>query len=174
MSPIRKPLKKLIGQYPLTIYKDGRTVIPAQAREQVHTDTVYVGTSPSGTDVVLCPVSNWEQWKKEVKRKHRILQSTKAERVFFTSFQIKHWDSKGRMTVPAAVLELVGISGHICNCMLVGMGIHFEIWRKSAYQEMVTEFYKSMTEEDKYTNNLPPGGVEHNEENENNDKTKIL
>ena len=134
----------LLGEHNCKIDAKGRLMFPARLRRQLETvihHGLVINRDIFENCLVLYPKPEWDKVNAEMtqlsryNRKHQLFQ-----RKFMKGATIVDLDASGRLNIPKALLEHVGIDLTKGNEIIVsGLGEKVEIWTVEAYQTQVLD-----------------------------------
>ena len=132
----------LLGEHKCKIDAKGRLMFPARLRRQLENiihHGLVINRDIFENCLVLYPKPEWDKVNGEMtqlsryNRKHQVFQ-----RKFMKGATLVDLDSSGRLNVPTALLDYVGIDLSKSNEIIVsGLGEKVEIWTVEAYQTQV-------------------------------------
>ena len=118
------------GASALTLDAKGRMSIPSRHREALQLQAegrVTVTKHPDGC-LMLFPRPEWEKFRERIAALPMSAQWWK--RIFLGNAMDVEMDGTGRVLVSPELRAAAGISK---ECVLLGMGNHFELWDKATY-----------------------------------------
>ena len=130
----------LIGEYRHKVDAKGRVALPAKFRKVLPTDLV-VTVEPRKECLYVFETEGFNEWidnffKGEGGFDQRSKQETAIRRVLKSNGKDVEIDGSGRIIIPAALREAVGISKDV---VLIGNTGHFEIWDADRWDEAKAE-----------------------------------
>ena len=139
---IAQVMLNLLGEHKCKIDAKGRLMFPARLRRQLENiihHGLVINRDIFENCLVLYPKPEWDKVNGEMtqlsryNRKHQVFQ-----RKFMKGATLVDLDSSGRLNVPTALLDYVGIDLSKSNEIIVsGLGEKVEIWTVEAYQTQV-------------------------------------
>ncbi len=119
-----------LGQYEHTIDEKGRITIPSEYRE-VLGDSVYVTQGFDG-NLQAFPTQLFEKLSDQVRSISFLSSNSRLlRRLLFASAKQIHFDSAGRILLPAFLRETANLAE---TALVIGMGEYFELWSPEGWQ----------------------------------------
>ncbi len=123
-----------MGEFNHNIDAKGRIIIPAKYRDQLNVSVIVT----RGLDGCLTVYTN-EQWQIRYEELLKLPQTKKETRMYVAMVLAKaaecEIDTQGRINLPARLIAEVGIEK---ECVVTGLGNHFQIWAKNRWNEYMT------------------------------------
>jgi MraZ protein len=130
------PVRSFYGQYPRGLDKKGRAILPAQYREILGDEEVFI-TKGIDKCLLILPA---EEYERRRKRMETLSQTSKHARLFrrrfFTQTFRARPDSIGRINIPTHLREYAGLKGDV---VFAGMDTHIELWDAEAWKQHEAE-----------------------------------
>ena len=121
------------GEYTVSVTEGGRVAIPKKIRENIKGD-VFVLTK--GFDICLAGYDreDWQARSAELLTVSLIEKDNIGKRrMLFSGAQEIVVDDQGRMVLPKALMEFMGLTAE--KVKVVGVGDHFELWDEIKWAE---------------------------------------
>lgn len=123
------------GEYSISVTEGGRVAIPKKIRENLKGD-MFILTK--GFDVCLAGYDKAD-WNK---RSQSLMEVSLLEkdnidkrRMLFSGANEIVIDDQGRLVIPKALSEFMGLTGD--KVKIIGVGDHFEIWDETKWTDYV-------------------------------------
>ncbi len=136
----------LVGEYEVKLDNKGRFLFPAHLRKQLSPDAQENFMLNKGFEdcLTLYPLNEWENLSAKLSKLNLFKpQNRMFYRLFHQGAKQIALDSAGRIHIPAAHMERVGLDK---DAMLIAYNDRIEIWDKSKYfaviEENMTDFAK--------------------------------
>lgn len=121
------------GEYTVSVTEGGRIAIPKKIRENLKGE-VFVLTK--GFDVCLAGYDR-DDWQKRSSELMSVSllekENIDKRRVLFSGAQEIVIDDQGRLVIPKALTEFMGLSSE--KVKIIGVGDHFEVWDETKWSE---------------------------------------
>lgn len=121
------------GEYTVSVTEGGRIAIPKKIRENLKGE-VFVLTK--GFDVCLAGYDR-DDWQKRSSELMSVSllekENIDKRRVLFSGAQEIVIDDQGRLVIPKALTEFMGLSSE--KVKIIGVGDHFEVWDEAKWSE---------------------------------------
>lgn len=121
------------GEYTVSVTEGGRVAIPKKVRENLKGD-VFVLTK--GFDVCLAGYDR-DDWQKRSAELMTVSlldkENIDKRRMLFSGAQEIVIDDQGRLVIPKALAEFMGLSSD--KVKVIGVGDHFEVWDEVTWAE---------------------------------------
>jgi len=131
-----------MGEFLHNIDAKGRLIIPAKYRDQLKASVIVT----RGLDGCLTVYTN-EQWQIRYQELLKLPQTKKETRMYVAMVLAKaaecDIDTQGRINLPARLISEVGIEK---ECVVTGLGNHFQIWAKSRWDVYMAQAEESYEE----------------------------
>ena len=128
------------GASSLSLDAKGRLSVPTRHRDVLGATAsgqLTITKHPHGCLMVF-PRPEWEKFRDRIAQLPMSAQWTK--RIFLGNAMDVEMDGTGRVLVSPELRDAVGIAR---DCVLLGMGNHFELWDKATYQAQEAEAMKA-------------------------------
>ena len=125
----------LLGQHEHSLDDKNRLTLPAKLREQLGEDVVVT----RGMDGCLYVYARaaFDECVAEIGRLGGLSAAARSmQRLFFSTSVAAGLDRQGRMVIPTALLEGVGIGREVT---VAGVGDHLEIWDRATWRKEMDE-----------------------------------
>jgi division/cell wall cluster transcriptional repressor MraZ len=136
-----QPITQFYGKYEVTVLDDRRIILPAKIRQQIEsrrTSKIWLGKLPGVSALVICPDTEWDQWIHNLTKQFSCLNTPEGIRTFMAPSEPVAWDSKGRIYIAVGLCKYASIKPEQ-GAVIIGMGCHFELWNKVAFDEITND-----------------------------------
>jgi MraZ protein len=120
-----------MGEFLHNIDAKGRLIIPAKYRDQLNSTVIVT----RGLDGCLTVYTD-EQWLIRYQELLKLPQTKKETRMYVHMVMSKaaecEIDTQGRINLPSRLISEIGITK---ECVITGLGNHFQIWSKNRWDE---------------------------------------
>lgn len=130
-------MKGLVGEYEVKLDAKGRFLFPSHLRRQLSPAAQESFMLNKGFEecLTLYPMNEWEKLSAQLSKINLFKPKNRMfYRLFHQGAKDVSLDKTGRMLIPSAHMERVGLSK---EAMLIAYNDRIEIWDKSKYFEMI-------------------------------------
>lgn len=121
------------GEYSISVTEGGRVAIPKKIRENLKGD-MFILTK--GFDVCLAGYDK-DDWNKRSQSLMEVSlldkENIDKRRMLFSGANEIVIDDQGRLVIPKALSEFMGLTGD--KVKIIGVGDHFEIWDETKWRD---------------------------------------
>jgi len=143
-DPIQKPYA---GTFERSMDAKKRVAVPSQWLERKEGEEFYVLPDPRGQYLIVMPPAELRRWAEKIEKS---IESPARQRLtlraFYGQAHLVTTDGQGRILLPEAACEAVGLKGAV---VFVGGMSRFEVWdhqRYAAWVEASRETYLEVAE----------------------------
>lgn len=116
---------EFLGQHMHAMDAKGRLVLPAEHRALLEGGKIVMTLGFDGS-VDVHPIDEWQNIRASIAKMQRgDIAQRRMARAIYANASKQVLDKQGRITIPAKLRELCGLSKDVA---VVGMGDHIEIW----------------------------------------------
>jgi len=135
--PIIFVMAGLVGEFEVKLDAKGRFLFPSGLRKQLSSATQRDFMLNKGFEdcLTLYPLIEWEKISAKLSKMNLFKEKNRMfYRLFHQAAKLVSLDNAGRILVPTALMECVGLDQDV---MLIAYNDRIEIWDKSKYFDMI-------------------------------------